>query len=606
MTVNTNVSTASYTGNGSTTSFSIPFYFLVDSDVSVLHKTAAGVTAPWVLNSDYTLSGAGVEAGGTITPTVVLPQDDVIYIARDVDVVQQTEYPVNSSFPASSHEKALDRLTMIAQQQQTDLALTLKRDPLGTTYDLAGDTLVNSADAVDAGDVPNLAQVQTLITGVATGIIPSLIATFSALAASAGATLIGFVQAGVGAIARTVQDKLRERVSVKDFGAKGDGVTDDTTAIQAALDYCASVATVSSLGIELFFPAGQYKTSAQLNVTAAFLLKGAAVGATKFKTVNNYVFNCTASSAQFKDLFFLGPSGAASNGIKLDGANNAIVERCTFQNQTTGIFLNSAYAVEIIGCVFDVCYTYGIFGNTSAHNLMVERCGFFTCGILNTGQALRLTVGSDNVGIKDNDFESCNVNIQLTDCRSVEITGNYMEYAYSEHMFFSGTNYGVIVEGNWISLGDATGGGTTLNFANIIGGRFRHNTCFNQSVSFDTTAIGFTVGLNAKTGTGTIGDAWVAPTLVNSWAQQANYTTVGYTKDENGFVYLRGALVTGTAPSTLFTLPTGFRPAKIGVYATYSASGSCKCTVNPDGTVVATLAASNNMSIDGVRFYVGP
>ena len=56
------------------------------------------------------------------------------------------------------------------------------------------------------------------------------------LRSSVGAALVGFTQAGVGSVSRWVQDKIRETVTPEDFGAVGNGVADDTSAVQAALN----------------------------------------------------------------------------------------------------------------------------------------------------------------------------------------------------------------------------------------------------------------------------------------------------------------------------------------------------------------------------------
>lgn len=60
----------------------------------------------------------------------------------------------------------------------------------------------------------------------------SLVAT---LLTSAGASMVGFIQSGAGAVLRTLQSKSRDVVHVADFGAVGDGVTDDTAAVTAAI-----------------------------------------------------------------------------------------------------------------------------------------------------------------------------------------------------------------------------------------------------------------------------------------------------------------------------------------------------------------------------------
>lgn len=81
---------------------------------------------------------------------------------------------------------------------------------------------------------------------------------------------VSFVQSGAGAVTRNVQSKLREIVSVKDFGAVGDGVTNDTTAIQNAIN------SVSNVGgsYTLYFPEGTYKLTAPLNITTALRIVG--------------------------------------------------------------------------------------------------------------------------------------------------------------------------------------------------------------------------------------------------------------------------------------------------------------------------------------------
>jgi hypothetical protein len=66
--------------------------------------------------------------------------------------------------------------------------------------------------------------------------------------------------AGTGAVQTTVQTKLREYVSVKDFGATGDGITDDTAAIQAAI-------TASTGANKLIFPRGTYRFSSPLTIS---------------------------------------------------------------------------------------------------------------------------------------------------------------------------------------------------------------------------------------------------------------------------------------------------------------------------------------------------
>ena len=78
----------------------------------------------------------------------------------------------------------------------------------------------------------------------------------SRLMSSAGAALVGFILLAVGAVARTVRERLQDTYHVTDFGAFGDGVVDDTSSIIAAL--------LAASGKTLLFPAGTYLVDGSL------------------------------------------------------------------------------------------------------------------------------------------------------------------------------------------------------------------------------------------------------------------------------------------------------------------------------------------------------
>jgi len=111
---------------------------------------------------------------------------------------------------------------------------------------------------------------------------------------------VNYNQGGTGAQTRTVENKLQEFVSVKDFGAVGDGVADDTAAIQAAINSGAGT---------VYFPNGSYKTTATINLGGNVHLVGQQYNLVKSKIIytsasnTNYVFSVTGSYNGIQGLY---------------------------------------------------------------------------------------------------------------------------------------------------------------------------------------------------------------------------------------------------------------------------------------------------------------
>jgi hypothetical protein len=303
MTVTATASRVSYAGNGTTKTFQVPFYFLENDDLLVVRRTAPNIETTLALTTDYSVTGAGSLSGGSITLVNAPNATQIITIIRDPDFTQQTDYQENDPFPAETHERALDKLTMMAQRLKELLnrsfrlsdgyagsANTVIPEPEARKvigWDSSATSLINydpsifnttitygtanadifTGDGVETdfaltGNPGALANLDVSVGGVTQ--LPNdsytligstlsfntpppngvkILARYSLALAqgtidSAAST---FIQAGTNAVTRFAQDKMRETVSFEDFGAVGDGVTDDTIAINNAIAYAESL-----------------------------------------------------------------------------------------------------------------------------------------------------------------------------------------------------------------------------------------------------------------------------------------------------------------------------------------------------------------------------
>ena len=285
MTLSTTTCRVEYTGNGVTKAFSFPYKFLANADLLVYSNGTLQT-----ITTHYTVSGAGAQAGGTVT-FVSAPANGVdVVIIRDPAITQSVDYTANDAFPAESHEAALDRLTMVAQR----------------TRDIAerGLILADGLAGVDTSlPTPEASQVigwNSSADGLQ-NYDPDDFASGS------------FTQAGTGAVTRTMQAKAREILSVMDFGAVGDGVTDDGAAINLATARLRTILAAGS-SCELVFPAGNYLTSIPLDFTN---LRGA--GGDHFSRVTGWGATITGTCTGKPIMDFLNTQHCQIEGFAIYG-----------------------------------------------------------------------------------------------------------------------------------------------------------------------------------------------------------------------------------------------------------------------------------------------
>ena len=182
---------------------------------------------------------------------------------------------------------------------------------------------------------------------------------------------------GTGAVSRTVGDKNNEIVSVKDYGAKGDGTTDDTAAIQAAINVDGNIG----------FPPGKYKVTDTITIPSGhngqtlYSLAGSTSYPTNNANVNAEIyFDKADSGSDYTDAvacFLVNAPGVSFQGLWIHGnvnTRNQIgvkttvttadladdadtkFDNCQFNDWKYAIY-HIGRGAEVTGCLINTCTT---------------------------------------------------------------------------------------------------------------------------------------------------------------------------------------------------------------------------------------------------------
>ena len=218
------------------------------------------------------------------------------------------------------------------------------------------------------------------------------------LTALSNATGITYTPTGTGAVARSAASKFGDTVSVKDFGAVGDGTADDTAAIQAAITYAASTINSAS-GMEVLLPTGTYLISSRITLPNRVGLRGANGRGTVIKPhssfADSYMFHAVnGTSSMFGS--YLSDMYIDARGKNMSAVvySQAWQETCgmykvvvQFDGTTNyGVYMANGYGGAAL-CHFDQCEIFSNSSFATAAGILVAQIsvvGAFLLQVTNT------------------------------------------------------------------------------------------------------------------------------------------------------------------------------------------------------------------------------
>ena len=436
-----------YTATASQTVFTVPFEFLANADLAVYVNGTLKT-----LTTDYTLTGANTTGGGTLTFVTGRTAGDIVTILGNLAYSRNTnKYTKYGLLPAEVLEADFDALQVQAKQLALadQFAIRAPLTDTGTPTMLLPDKTTRANKAIGFDATGNVA--------LSSNTLSAIDAATTAINTIAGATAgssasISHIASGTGATATTVQAKLREVISVKDFGAVGDGVADDTTPINQAVS--------ASAGKILYFPKGSYKTGYQSLQSDTMLVMDPGVTLTQKAGATSifWLQDINDTHIYANGAIFEGSATGAYHVVTFTGA-----KRCSINNANitgAGVNMDGIYVGQ--GASGDPSEDVIIFGGSVAN---AKRNGISVVAGLRTiidGVEIYGTTGSPGSGI---DVEANNYDrvsdtlIQNCICRNNARSGIINSFGYRttlrRNVCYSNGDYGIVSTIGGVSFDDA-------------------------------------------------------------------------------------------------------------------------------------------------------
>lgn len=275
---NTSRTAGPFAGNGITNQFPFSYKVYKASDLLVaLTTTSTGVEKILTLDGDYTVTlnnDQNSSPGGMINMIVAPAVGTSLAATSNLPIEQTLDLTNNGGFYPKVINDALDKLAINIQELRARIG----------------------AGSLNVGAAAQIASVISFITDAS---------------AAAGSSLFGYIQSGIYAVKRTIQDRLRDSFHAKDYGLKGDGVTSDRTALNNLVTY------LNSRGrpYEIVFSDGDYLIDSSMTIGSLATLNFSSGGILKISGGALLTFdNCELKAGLHKIFIYAG--GTAGGSIR--------------------------------------------------------------------------------------------------------------------------------------------------------------------------------------------------------------------------------------------------------------------------------------------------